>query len=625
VSLHGPRLLGDGRTVFRVWAPAISDVTLVLADGREASCAPVDGGYHEVAVRDAGPGTRYRYLLDGAGPFADPASRWQPDGVDGPSAVVGARRRAGAAWRGLALSAQVICEIHVGTFSPVGTFAGVVEALDDLADAGYTAIECMPLAEFPGTRNWGYDGVFPFAVQSSYGGPEGLTELTAAAHERGIAVLVDVVYNHVGPEGAVHGHYGPYFTDRYRTPWGDAVNVDGPGSDAVRAYFIEHACYLVRELGVDGLRLDAVHEIVDTSASPFLAELTSALAALGRALGRTVTVTAESPANDPRLTTPVTAGGLGCDASWDDDLHHALRSTLTGEHDRYFEDFSGIDDLAVASARGWVLTGRRSRTFGRRHGVPLPVGATGDRLVVFAQNHDQVGNAGWGKRLAAVLPLDAQYPIAATILLAPFVPLRFMGEEYGEMAPFHFFTSHSDPALVEAVRRGRALEHGGTDADAIVDPADPTTFEACRLDRSLTRDPAHRALLDWQRELLAIRRAEPSLGSLEPSHATTQSDRASATVSVLRRANDYLAAPVVATVCRFAGHPSESAGSPASPGAVAVELPLLAGHTWQVRAAHGAPGLDVGAILDGLGGSPTIRLESYAALVLVASNDLVTT
>lgn len=620
MSLHGPRLTDDGRTAFRVWAPDVSHVVLVLDDGREAACAPVGGGYHEVTVGDAGPGTGYRYLLDGAGPFADPASRSQPEGVSGSSAVVGPRRHARAPWRGLELSAQVICEIHVGTFSPSGTFAGVVDALDDLAGAGYTAVECMPVAEFPGTRNWGYDGVFPFAVQSSYGGPDGLAELTAAAHERQIAVNVDVVYNHVGPDGAVHGHYGPYFTDRYRTPWGDAVNVDGRGSDAVRAYFIEQACYLVGELGVDGLRLDAVHEIVDTSASPFLAELTTAVAALGRALGRTVTVVAESPANDPRLTNATGAGGLGCDASWDDDFHHALRSTLTGERDRYFADFSGIEDLAVATTRGWVLTGRTSATFGRRHGAPLPAGATGERLVVFAQNHDQVGNAGWGERLASALPLDAQYPIAASVLLAPFVPLRFMGDEYGEVAPFHFFTSHSDPALVDAVRRGRATEHGG-DPDALVDPQDPATFAACRLDRGRAREPAHQALLDWQRELLAIRRTEPACGSLEPARTSAHAEPASSTLTVLRRADPYLAAPVVATVCRFGGRQAACAGSPTGAGAVDVELPALAGRTWQVRAAHGAPELDRGALVDGLAGPPTLRLDAYAALVLVAGRD----
>lgn len=679
MSLHGAIHLGDGTTRFRVWSPQRRSVTLVLGDGRQLPLAPDGDGYHTIVVEDAGPGARYRYLLDGDGPFADPASRSQPEGVHGPSEVVdlsagsggvGAACRAGAGtagrarsrtgappgapprgvgpggtgseprWRGMPLAAQVICELHVGTFSSAGTFAGVVEALDHLVEAGYTALECMPLGEFPGTRNWGYDGVFPFAIQSSYGGPASLAALVDAAHRRGVAVLVDVVYNHLGPEGAVHDEYGPYFTGRYATPWGRALNFDGPGSDAVRAYFIEHACYLVGVLGVDGLRLDAVHEIVDPTASPFLAELTSAVEAVGRAAGRTVTVTAESPANDPRLTTPVAAGGLGCGASWDDDFHHALRSTLTGERDRWFADYHGLADLATATTRGWVLTGRESVGFGRHHGVPMPERFSGDRLVVFAQNHDQVGNAGSGRRLAASLPLDAQYPIAAAVLLSPFVPLRFMGEEYGETAPFFFFTSHSDEQLAEAVRQGRAAEVGEHDTTSASDPQDPAIFQASRPDRRAAKSGVHRDLLEWQRELLALRREQPALGSLDPSRAAASADASTGTLAVVRRADPYLDAPEVATICRFAPPPEPGAAPPATGGGTGddsvagedagggrapadpepseVALPVLGGRSWRVRAARGARGVAPGDLLDWRDPAEALlALGSYAAIVLV--------
>ena len=610
VSGHGASHLGGGATRFRAWAPYRGRVELLLGDGRRVALRAVANGFHEVTVGDAGPGTRYEYLLDGEGPFADPASRSQPEGVHGPSAVVASLARARGSWRGLPLSAYVVCEIHVGTFSASGSFAGVTDALGDLADAGYTAIELMPVGEFPGGRNWGYDGAFPYAVQSSYGGATGLASLVDGAHRHGIAVVADVVYNHFGPEGSVHDSFGPYTTDRYMTPWGRAVNVDGRDSDAVRAYFVEHACYLVGEIGVDGLRLDAVHEIPDSSATPFLAELTASVAAAGRASARVVTVTAESPANDPRLTTPVASGGLGCDSSWNDDFHHALRSTLTGERDRWFADYDGIRDLAGATSRGFVLAGRCSTTFGRRHGAPLPSRFDGERLVVFAQNHDQIGNSGRGRRLAELLPLEAQYPVAVTVLLAPYVPLRFMGEEYGDTAPFHFFTSHTDEALVAAVSKGRAAEIGGHGRD-VADPQDVATFDASRPDRSLATRPGHRDLLSWQRELLALRRHEPALATLEPSRATVEADATSATICVVRRADPALAAPAVATLCRFA------AGTAGTAGRI-VDVAALAGRSWEVRAARGVPGLAPGDSLDlRAGAGATVSLDRYAALVLV--------
>lgn len=528
-----------------------------MVDGEVAGALGEEhGGYH-AGVFPAAAGARYRYLLDGRGPFADPASRSQPKGVHGPSEVVAApAAEPVGAWHGLPLAAHVICEVHVGTFSATGTFDGVAAALDHLAGSGYSAIELMPVAAFPGERNWGYDGVFPFAVHAGYGGRAGLARLCTAAHRRGIAVVLDVVYNHFGPDGFVHDEFGPYTTDRYRTPWGDAVNVDGPGSDEVRRYFVEHALSAVRELGVDGFRLDAVHEIRDQTASPFVAQLAGALHAEARRLGRVLTVVAESPANDPRLVAPRAARGMGLDGVWNDDFCHSLRVALTGQSDRYFGDYEGIEDVATACTEGFVVADRVSPSRQRRHGARPPGPLGGEHLVVFAQNHDQIGNAGFGRRLAAELPMAAHFPISAAVLCSGWVPLRFMGEEYGETAPFHYFTDHSDPALAAAVRQARCEEIGHAGA-AAPDPQDPETFAACRPNRSLAGTGVHRELLGWQRRLLALRRAEPALGSLEPERSECWFDPATSSFALLRRADPFLGGRPVVVAATLHDGPAE--------------------------------------------------------------------
>jgi len=605
---HGATYLGGGRTRFGVFAPEVGSVELVLGDEVAAALTPAGGGYH-ATVTPAVPGARYRFLLDGSGPYPDPASRSQPEGVHGPSAIVSLEPPDVPGWRGMPLGAQVLCELHVGTFSAEGTFAGVAASLGELADAGYTAVELMPVGEFPGTRNWGYDGVFPFAVQSSYGGAQGLADLVAEAHRAGIAVVVDVVYNHLGPEGAVHERFAPYFTDRYATPWGKAVNVDGPCSDGVRSYFVEHALYLVRDLGIDGLRLDAVHAIADPTASPFLAELAAAVHAEARRCGRTITVVAESSDNDPRLVAVPEAGGLGLDAVWNDDFHHALRTTLTGESDRWFADYHGSGDLATAFREGFVLTGRYSPMRGRRHGARPASPIPGDRLVVYAQNHDQVGNAGFGERLAARLGLAAQFPIAAAVLCSGDVPLRFMGEEYGETAPFHFFTDYGDPALVEAVREGRQAEVGEAHGTPPPDPEDPATFDVSRPDRALARSGEHAELLAWQRELLLLRREEPALGTLEPSRSLVWQDPATRSLALLRRADPYLGGRPVAVVLHLA------------PDAADVAPELLAGCSLEVLAVRGVPGVAAGERLEPDGDRPArIVCSGYAALVAAVAD-----
>ena len=568
-----------------------------MVDGEVAGALGEAGdGYHS-GVFPVAVGTRYRYLLDGRGPFADPASRSQPEGVHGPSEVVATPVAEPVdGWRGLPLAAHVICEVHVGTFSATGTFDGVAAALDHLAGAGYSAIELMPVAAFPGERNWGYDGVFPFAVHAGYGGRAGLARLCTAAHRRGVAVVLDVVDNHFGPDGFVHDEFGPYTTDRYRTPWGDAVNVDGPGSDEVRRYFVEHALSAARELGVDGFRLDAVHEIRDQTASPFVAELASALHAEGRRLGRVLTVVAESPANDPRLVAPRAAGGMGLDGVWNDDFCHSLRVALTGQSDRYFGDYEGVGDVATACTEGFVVADRVSPSRQRRHGARPPGPLGGEHLVVFAQNHDQIGNGGFGRRLAAELPLAAQFPISAAVLCSGWVPLRFMGEEYGEVAPFHYFTDHRDPELAEAVRQARSEEIGHAGAEA-PDPQDPATFGACRPNRALARDGVHRELLGWQRRLLALRRAEPALGSLEPERSACWFDPATSSFALFRRADPVLGGRPVVVAATLHGEPA------------ALRPPALEGCRLEVLAAY-----EVDDVTAGDGGAAVV-LGPYGVLV----------
>ncbi|HET9982299.1 MAG TPA: malto-oligosyltrehalose trehalohydrolase [Longimicrobiales bacterium] len=506
--------LGGGRCRFGVWAPAARAVTLHLhgpAD-RLLPMARADRGYFEAEVDDAPPGTAYTYRLDDGGDLPDPASRFQPRGVHAPSAVADpAFPWTDAGYAAPRLADYVIYELHVGAFTPEGTFEAVIPHLDRLRDLGVTAIELMPVAQFPGERNWGYDGVFPFAPQSSYGGPHGLRRLVDAAHALGLGVILDVVYNHVGPEGNYFGRFGPYFNPAYRTPWGGAINFDGPGSDEVRRYYTENALYWAEEFHVDALRLDAVHAIVDLSARPFLKELGEAVHRLAAGLGRHVYLIAESDLNDPRLVTDVAAGGYGLDAQWADDFHHALHALLTGERGGYYQDYGSVEDLARAFRTGYVYSGQYSRFRDRRHGAS-PEAIPAHRFVVFAQNHDQIGNRVYAERLSSLVPFEGLKLAAAAVVLSPFIPLLFMGEEYGETAPFLYFVSHTDPDLVEAVRAGRKAEFAAFGWGA--EPPDPqaeATFRQARLRHDRLSDEQHRALHEFHRELLRLRRSLPAL------------------------------------------------------------------------------------------------------------------
>jgi maltooligosyltrehalose trehalohydrolase len=512
-------------TAFAVWAPHAERVDLVLGESDErlpmtagergwwtVDVPPGPGVSPEIT---AGPGTDYAFSLDGGPPLPDPRSPFQPHGVHRPSRTVDhdAFAWTDQQWRGGApLPSALLYELHVGTFTPEGTFESAIERLGELVDLGVTHVELMPVCEFPGRRGWGYDGVDLFAPHHAYGGPEGLKRLVDACHRAGLAVIIDVVYNHLGPDGNYLGAYGPYFTDRYNTPWGQAVNFDGTGSDEVRNFVGDNACMWLADYHADGLRLDAVHAIFDSSATDILEELGGRVAALEARLGRRLHVIAESDLNDPRLIRSVEAGGCGLDAAWSDDFHHALHSVLTGERTGYYEDFGDLAHLAAAWERGYVYDGRFSSHRGRRHGRPVDQ-LPGHRLLGYLQNHDQVGNRATGERSAALMSAGRLKIGAALVLTAPFVPLLFAGEEWAASSPFLYFTDHQDAGLGLAVSEGRRREFAsfGWDPADVPDPQDLSTFERSKLDWAEREKEPHASVLEWHRSLVALRRRLPAL------------------------------------------------------------------------------------------------------------------
>jgi len=498
---------------FRVWAPEARLAEVVLGE-RRLPMSAAGRGWWARDVRDAGPGSDYAFGLDGGPPRPDPRSAFQPHGVHGPSRVVehAAFRWSDGGWRGLPLAGSVLYECHIGTFSAQGTFDGASTHLGHLADLGVDAIELMPVAEFPGSRGWGYDGTSLFAPHHGYGGPDGLKRLVDAAHARGLGVIMDVVYNHLGPDGNYLPEFGPYFSARHRTNWGAAVNFDGPGSDEVRRFVIDNALMWLRDYHCDGLRLDAVHAIVDDSATHILEELASEVAALAAHARRPLFIVAESDRNDPRYVRSRAAGGYGLAASWADEWHHALHAVLTGEKSGYYADFGPLRLLAKALRQAWVYDGAYSPYRQRTHGRS-PAGLDGGQFVVAAQTHDQVGNRAAGERNAA-LASDGRLRVAAALLLtSPFVPMLFQGEEWGARSPFQYFTDHSDPGLSRMVSEGRRHEFAafGWDPARVPDPQDPATFERSRLDWAELREQPQAGLLAWHRELIALRRRIPAL------------------------------------------------------------------------------------------------------------------
>src|SRR6202167_1790929 len=546
----GVQLLGEDACSFLVWAPHANRVDVCIGEppARAIPMQAVGGGYFHIVAKGISSGAFYRYRLNNEKERPDPASRYQPRGVHGPSQVVEHLFRWNdSRWTGLPIEKYVLYEIHVGTFTPQGTFDAIIPRLATLKNLGVTAIELMPVAQFPGDRNWRYDGVYSYAVQASYGGRSGLKALADACHELEIAVVLDVGYNHLGPEGNYLADFGPYFTDLYKTPWGQAINIDDAQSDEVRRYFIENALEWVTDFHIDSLRLDAIHAIVDASARTFLEELRAAVHTRSKALGRDVHLIPESNRNDARVVSAPEVGGWGFDAVWNDDLHHSLHVLLTGEQEGYYQDFCGIEDLAGSYREGFLYAGRYSQFRQKRYGSSsrrIPA----KRFVVYAQNHDQIGNRRIGDRLSQSLSFAQLKLAAGLILLSPYVPLLFMGEEYSERAPFEYFVSHGDPALVEAVRQGRKGEFAkfGWSGD-IPDPQSEATFLDSKLNWDLQTVGHHRILWHFYQELLRIRRTVPPLAELD-KNAMEVTALADGKVLLVRR---WKAASQALIVCHF--------------------------------------------------------------------------
>lgn len=528
---------GDRRCQFRVWAPRVSRVELRVVGAKEQIRAleSSGGGYFHLQADNISPETLYLYRLDGSRDRPDPASRFQPQGVHGPSQVIDPSFAwADRNWRGLSLKDYVIYELHVGTFTATGTFDAVIAHLEKLKDLGITVIELMPVAQFPGNRNWGYDGVYPFAVQESYGGPQGLKRLVNGCHKIGLAVILDVVYNHLGPEGNYLADFGPYFTDRYKTPWAPAMNFDGPDSEPVRRFFIDNALYWISEFHIDALRLDAVHAILDHSPYTFLEQLADEVHAQAKLLNRQVWLIPESAANDSRLVRSRELGGYGLDAQWNDDFHHALRGVLTGEKSGYYQDYGEFPQLVKAYREGFVYSGEYSKYRRRRHGISSR-GIPAERFVVFSQNHDQVGNRMLGERLTQLVSFEELKLAAGAVILSPFIPMLFMGEEYGEIAPFQYFVSHGDASLIAAVRNGRREEFAAFAWQGEPpDPQDEKTFLRSKLDHNLKHDGRFHALWKFYRELIRLRKQLAPLACLSKEQCEIH-DFESEQVLVLRR------------------------------------------------------------------------------------------
>ncbi|WGV27216.1 malto-oligosyltrehalose trehalohydrolase [Halotia branconii] len=535
----GAHYLGNGECEFTVWSPTLNSVAvqILTPEPQVIPLKPQAEGYWQAKVSDVYPGTLYKYVVNDENAFADPASQYQPEGVHGASQVVDHHFEwTDAGWTGVSLESMIFYEVHVGTFTPEGNFTAIIPRLADLRELGINAIEIMPISQFPGDthieaslayRNWGYDGVYCFAVQNSYGSPADLKQLVNACHEHGIAVVLDVVYNHFGPEGNYTGQFAPYFTKTYKTPWGNAMNFDDALSQGVRNYFIQNALYWLGEFHIDALRLDAIQAIYDLGAKHFLWELAEAVHSFCQGETWKRHLIAESDLNNPQIIRPPELGGYGLDAQWSDDFHHALHALLTGDRQGYYEDYGQCADLAKAYQDTFVYDWKYAPHRMRFHGIdcrdrPL------SQFVVCIQNHDQIGNQMKGDRLWQRLSFEGLKLAAGALLLSPYLPLLFMGEEYGETAPFMYFVSHSDPDLIQAVRAGRKQEFAAFHYDE--DPPDPEsaeTFLRCQLNWELRNEGQHKVLLDWHRHLINLRKSHPVLLNQDRNsiHATSDEDK----------------------------------------------------------------------------------------------------
>nr|3VGD_A Chain A, Malto-oligosyltrehalose trehalohydrolase [Saccharolobus solfataricus] len=481
----------DGNEViFTLWAPYQKSVKLKVLEKGLYEMERDEKGYFTITLNNVKVRDRYKYVLDDASEIPDPASRYQPEGVHGPSQIIQESKEFNNETF-LKKEDLIIYEIHVGTFTPEGTFEGVIRKLDYLKDLGITAIEIMPIAQFPGKRDWGYDGVYLYAVQNSYGGPEGFRKLVDEAHKKGLGVILDVVYNHVGPEGNYMVKLGPYFSQKYKTPWGLTFNFDDAESDEVRKFILENVEYWIKEYNVDGFRLEAVHAIIDTSPKHILEEIADVVHKYNRI------VIAESDLNDPRVVNPKEKCGYNIDAQWVDDFHHSIHAYLTGERQGYYTDFGNLDDIVKSYKDVFVYDGKYSNFRRKTHGEPVGE-LDGCNFVVYIQNHDQVGNRGKGERIIKLVDRESYKIAAALYLLSPYIPMIFMGEEYGEENPFYFFSDFSDSKLIQGVREGRKKENGQD-----TDPQDESTFNASKLSWKIDEEifSFYKILIKMRKEL----------------------------------------------------------------------------------------------------------------------------
>lgn len=505
----GAEYLGDNRSRFIVWAPFKEKMEVVIKDGPIKSLNKTSHGYWEGDIIETSPGTLYKFRINEKEDFPDPASRSQPEGVHAWSKIIhNTFKWEDEDWKGIDISQMIIYELHVGTFTPEGTFEGIIGKLDHLKELGVNTIEIMPVSQFPGDRNWGYDGVYPFAAQHSYGGAEGLQKLINACHKNGIAVILDAVYNHMGPEGNYLSQFGPYFTEKYHTPWGSALNFDDKHSDEVRNFFLENVRMWLQEFHFDGLRLDAVHEIIDRGAVHFLKEMSRSVDELESQAGRKYVLIAESDLNDTKIVDSYDKGGFGLEGQWVDDFHHSLHTILTGENEGYYSDYGQIEYIAKAFRQGFVYDGEYSEFRKRRIGnSPEHIEKT--KFVVCIQNHDQVGNRMLGERLSSLVNFEKQKLAAGVMLVSPFVPMLFMGEEFAEDQPFQYFVSHEDEELVKAVQEGRKkeFEYFNKSEGEFPDPVSRRTFKASMLNWDFKKDGNKQLMFDYYKELIQLRKS----------------------------------------------------------------------------------------------------------------------
>lgn len=527
---------------FKVWAPEKKHMILHIASPYEKEYPMIkdETGYFEITITSNEKELLYFFKPEGINDYPDPASHYQPEGVNGPSQTIDHEKFewSDKSWQGLAFHELIMYEIHVGTFTPEGTFDAIIPRLSDLKDTGINAIELMPVSPFPGTRNWGYDGVFPYAVQHSYGGPQGLKKLVNACHENGIAVFLDVVYNHLGPEGNNFSQFGPYFTKKYSTPWGESINFDGDWSDGVREYFAHNIIHWMENYHIDGLRCDAIHTMYDNGAVHFWELAAGQVKKLEQKLGRKFYLVAESDLNSPKVVKPVEDGGYGFNAQWLDDFHHALYKMINpSDRERYY-DFGSVEQLAKAYKDGFVHSGEWVKFRKRKYGASS-AGISGEKFVAFNCNHDQAGNRAGGERLCMLVNTDRVKIAAAALLLSPYVPLLFMGEEYGDDTSFFYFISHSDEELINAVRSGRKaeFEEFGFDKE-IPDPQDEETYRRSKIHWEKRENGHHKQLLEWHRKLIKMRKELPALKTFEKKNVSVETINKEALVLIRRSSNE---------------------------------------------------------------------------------------